>query len=489
MSQSKKLNVVFAASEGVPYAKTGGLADVIGALSAALVTKGVSVTVFLPLYRQIDRESFLLQSTQITFSVPISDRSEKGHLYRGEHEGVIFYFIEQEPYFNRSGFYGTDEGDYPDNAERFLFFSRGVLEAVKVLGLQPDVFHCHDWHTGLIPLYLKTDYKNSFPKASSVFTIHNLGYQGIFWHDDWHLLNLPSEYFNAQGLEFFGKINFLKGGLLFADFLSTVSSRYAKEIQTSHYGHALEGVFKARRKKLYGILNGIDIKEWNPAVDPYIAAKYDVNNLAGKETCKIALQKEFGLPVRREIPLFAMITRLVQHKGIDLLEAIIRAFMDQQVQLVILGNGEKKFETLLQKRSEQFPHKMAIKITYDAPLAHRIEAGADIFLMPSAYEPCGLSQMMSLRYGTVPIVRATGGLDDTVTSFKPETARGNGFKFKAYTATAFLRQIKKSLSVYKDKDIWKILMQNGMKGDYSWEASAVAYLKLYQTLRKRKEEE
>ncbi|MBN4054690.1 glycogen synthase GlgA [Nitrospira defluvii] len=488
MSKSKKLNVVFAASESVPYAKTGGLADVIGALSAALVTKGVSVTVFLPFYSQIDRESLLLQSAKTTFSVPISDRSEKGRLYRGEYEGVVFYFIEQGQYFNRSGYYGTDEGDYPDNAERFLFFSRGVLEAVKVLGIKPDVFHCHDWHTGLIPLYLKTDYKDIFPKASSVFTIHNLGYQGVFWHDDWHLLNLPWKYFNAQGLEFSGKINFLKSGLLFADFLSTVSSRYAKEIQTPDYGHALEGVLKERRKELYGILNGIDTKAWNPALDPYIAAKYDVNNLTGKETCKRALQKEFGLPLQRETPLFAMITRLVQQKGIDLLEAVIGKLMNQQVQWVILGSGEKKFETLLQKCSEQFPDKMAIKITYDAPLAHRIEAGADIFLMPSAYEPCGLSQMMSLRYGTVPIVRATGGLDDTVIPFKTETAQGNGFKFKAYTATAFLRQIKRCLAIYKDKEVWKILMQNGMKGDYSWEASAVAYLKLYRTLRERKEQ-
>ncbi len=481
-SKAQKLDIVFAASESLPYAKTGGLADVIASLSASLVQKGLSVTVFLPLYGQIDREAFSLISTGKEIVVPVSDRKERGLLYRGEHAGVMFYFIEQDRYFNRLGYYGTEEGDYFDNAERFLFFSRGILEGLKVLGLSPDVLHCHDWHTALIPLYLKESYRNDFPKTATLFTIHNLGYQGVFWHYDWHLLNLPWDYFYADGLEFFGKINFLKGGLFFADQLTTVSRKYAKEIQTPAGGQRLEGVLRKRQKDLVGIVNGIDTTEWDSAHDPYIAAAYDSDRLAGKAICKTALQKEVGLPCQKERPLLAMITRLVAHKGIDLLASVLETMMKMPIQCVILGNGEKHYEDMLAVCAARYPEKMVVKIGYDPALAHRIEAGADLFLMPSQYEPCGLTQLVSLRYGTIPIVHATGGLEDTVASFKSKSGRGNGFKFKSYTARAFIRQIQKSLSLFRDKKKWRTLMRNGMRGDYSWGASAEVYVELYQGL-------
>jgi len=481
------LEIVFAASEALPYSKTGGLADVIGALSAALAQKGLTLTVFLPLYGQIDREAYSLRSISKEIVVPISDRNEKGKLYRGAQEGVVFYFIEHERYFNRLGYYGTDEGDYIDNAERFVFFSRGVLEGLKILGLRPDVLHCHDWHTALIPLYLKHIYPMDFPNTSTLFTIHNLGYQGVFWHYDWHLLNLPWDYFNPDALEFFGKINLLKAGLFFADRLSTVSSKYAKEIQTPEKGQGLDGVLSKRKNDLIGILNGIDTKEWDPEHDPHIASHYNKDHLAGKSNCKEAIQKELGLPVNKEIPLFGMITRLVAHKGIDLLTSLLEKIMTLRIHLVILGNGEKQYENVLLACARRFPEKMAVKVVYDPALAHRIEAGADLFLMPSQYEPCGLTQMMSLRYGTVPIVHATGGLDDSIHSFHPPSGRGNGFKFKTYSKTAFLRQIQKSISLFRDKKKWRTLMRNGMSGDYSWDASADAYLRLYQELVKKQE--
>lgn len=486
-TKTKKPSILMAAGEAVPYAKTGGLADVVGALSAALAKQGYEVTVFLPLYAQIDTGRYALKPTGKTLSVLLSDRKEEAELWTDEREGVTYYFIQQDRYFGRPGLYGTNEGDYRDNAERFIFFSRGVLEGAKELGLQPDILHCHDWHTGLIPLYLKTLYADDFKKTASLFTIHNLGYQGAFWHYDWHLLNLPWEYFNYQALEFYGKINFLKGGLIFADALSTVSPKYAREIQTAAYGHRLEGVLSRRKKDLYGILNGIDTAEWNPANDRHIPSAYDSKNLAGKEKSKSYLQEKLGLPIQKERPLFAMISRLTEQKGVDLVAGVFEKLMKQAVQLVVLGSGEKKYETLFQSFSEKYPKQAAVKIAYDTPLAHQIEAGADIFLMPSKYEPCGLNQMMSLRYGTVPIVRATGGLDNTVVHFDPQTLQGNGFKFKAYTATAFFRQIQNALSIYSEKKKWQAVIQNGMAGNYSWDASAEQYLKLYQLIIKKRE--
>lgn len=484
-----KLNILMAASEAAPYAKTGGLADVVSGLSKAFAARGVSVSVFLPLYTsQIDQERFSLKPTGRTFSVPVSDQLVPGEIFSHQLAGVRYYFIKNDPYFNRPGLYGTNEGDYPDNAARFVFFSRAVLESARVLGLRPDIVHCHDWHTGLLPVFLKAAYASdpSFHETATLFTIHNLGYQGLFWHYDWHLLNLPWDYFNPEALEFYGKINFMKGGLVFADALSTVSPGYAKEIQTVAYGHRLEGVLRKRRKDLYGILNGIDTDEWDPSRDPHIATTYDAKALQGKEKCKTALQKEVGLPVQKEVPLLATISRLSEQKGIDLIVSIFDKVMATGAQFIVLGSGDKEYERRLEALAKGYPRQAVVKITYDPVLAHRIEAGADLFLMPSKYEPCGLSQMMSLRYGTVPVVRATGGLDDTVTAFNPDTLKGNGFKFNAYTATAFFRQIQNALSLFREKKKWRALIRNGMAGNYSWDASAEKYLKLYHLIPKKK---
>ncbi|MDC4203608.1 MAG: glycogen synthase GlgA [Candidatus Manganitrophus sp.] len=483
-----KLNIMMAASEAAPYAKTGGLADVVGALSKALAARGASVSVFLPFYSQIDQSRFPLKSTGQTIAVPVSGRLETGEIFSHELAGVQYYFIKNDPYFNRPGLYGTNEGDYTDNAARFVFFSRAVLESAKTLDLRPQIVHSHDWHTGLIPVYLKTAYASepSFQETATLFTIHNLGYQGIFWHYDWHLLNLPWDYFNHEALEFYGKINFLKGGLIFADALSTVSPRYAKEIQTAAYGHRLEGVLRKRRKDLFGILNAIDTEEWDPSRDPCIASAYDAKAIQGKEKCKAALQKELGLPVQKDVPLLAMISRLSEQKGIDLIVSAFDRMMATGAQLIILGNGDKEYEMRLEALAKEYPQQAVVKIAYDHPLAHRIEAGADIFLMPSKYEPCGLSQMMSLRYGTVPVVRATGGLDDTITQFNPDTLKGNGFKFKAYTATAFFRQVQNALSLFREKKKWRALIRNGMEGNYAWDASAEKYLNLYRRIHNKK---
>lgn len=468
-----------AASEVFPYAKTGGLADMVASLSQSLVQKGHSVTVFLPLYEQIDPNRILLKPLDIHFLVPLSNQQVKAGLFSHESAGVQYYFIEYDSYFRRPGLYGTNEGDYPDNAARFVFFSRAVLEAAKALSLEPDIFHCHDWHTGFIPVYLKTLYEKDFPKSGSLFTIHNLGFQGIFWHYDWHLTNLPWDYFNEHAIEFYGKINFLKGGLIFSDALSTVSPKYAKEVQTVALGHQLEGVLAHRKKELVGILNGIDTEEWNPAKDIYIPYQYDFKSLSGKGKCKEELQKEMGLSLQKKRPLLAIITRLTEQKGIDIVIEAFSKMMDYGTQFVMMGTGERRYEITLQALASQYPGQAAVKIAYDASLAHRIEAGADIFLMPSKYEPCGLNQMMSLRYGTVPIVRATGGLDNTVATFNPKTLRGNGFKFTQYSPTALLRQIKKACDLFREKKKWQALIQNGMQGDFSWKVSAEKYIKLY----------
>ncbi len=468
-----------AASEVFPYAKTGGLADMVSSLSQALAKQGHSVTVFLPLYEQVDPRRTLLKPLDINFLVPLSHQQIKGGLFSHESEGVKYYFVECDSYFKRSGLYGTKEGDYPDNAARFVFFSRAVLEAAKTLSLKPDIFHCHDWHTGLIPVYLKTLYEKDFPKSGSLFTIHNLGYQGIFWHYDWHLTNLPWDYFNDRALEFYGKINFLKGGITFSDALSTVSPKYAKEIQTVALGYQLEGVLAHRKKDLVGILNGIDTEEWNPSSDRHLSCRYDSKNLSGKEKCKEALQKEVGLSTQKKRPLLAMITRITEQKGVDLVIEAFTKMMGYGIQFVMMGTGERRYEIMLQSLAAQCPGQAVVKIAYDPSLAHRIEAGADIFLMPSKYEPCGLSQMMSLRYGTVPIVRATGGLDNTVATFNPKTLLGNGFKFTEYSPTALLRQIKKACDLFREKKKWQALIQNGMQGDLSWKISAGKYVKLY----------
>src|SRR5271165_3980475 len=432
------MHIAFAASECVPYSKTGGLADVIGALPPALATLGHQVTVFLPRHKQTILENPKTVISSIT--VPFDDR------YRfcsvrdgGKRAGVQFYFIDYPPFFERDGLYGTALGDYHDNAERFALFSRAVLEAVKVLGA-PDILHCHDWQTALVPILMKTLYVGdpAFAHVPCVLTIHNLGYQGLFQPEILPLLMLPWDLFTMSKMEFYGKVNFLKGAIEMADFITTVSRKYAQEIQTAEFGFGLEGVLRARSATIAGILNAVDYLSWNPEDDPYIAAGYSANGLSGKAKCKADLPKEFGLAQDTQLPVVGMVSRFVQQKGFDLVQQVGDRLALEDMIFVVLGSGQREYEDLFRRLNKQYPQKIAVKIAYDEALSHKIEAGSDLYLMPSHYEPCGLNQIYSLRYGTVPVVRATGGLDDTVEQFDPRTAKGTGFKFREYTGEAML---------------------------------------------------
>jgi starch synthase len=483
------MHILFAASECVPFSKTGGLADVIGALPPALANLGHQVTVFIPHYRQtrLDNPSTVISS----ITVPYDDRYRFcSVLDGGKRSGVQFYFIDYPPYFDRDGLYGTQLGDYHDNAERFAMFSRAVLEAAKVLGT-PDIIHCHDWQTALIPVLLKTLYDEdpAFAGAPCVFTIHNLGYQGLFQPEILPLLMLPWDLFTMSKLEFYGKVNFLKGAITMADFITTVSRRYSQEIQTAEYGFGLEGVLRARGNTIAGILNAVDYESWNPEADSFIAKKYSAQDLSGKAACKVDLLKEFGLAVDTRLPVVGIVSRFVQQKGFDLIHQVADRLAMEEMILVVLGNGQREYEDMFRRLNKQYPQKVAVKIAYDNVLAHKIEAGSDIYLMPSHYEPCGLNQIYSLRYGTVPVVRATGGLDDTVEQFDSRTQKGTGFKFREYSGEAMLDSLRAAISLYRENpDAWRALMRNGMAQDYSWMNSAREYVKVYERARQLKQQ-
>jgi len=394
---------------------------------------------------------------------------------------VQFYFVDYPPYFDRDALYGTALGDYHDNAERFALFSRAVLESAKVLGV-PDVLHCHDWQTALVPILRKTLYSEdpAFVGVPCVFTIHNLGYQGLFPPEILPLIMLPWDLFTMSKMEFYGKVNFLKGAITMADYVTTVSRRYGQEIQTAEYGFGLEGVLRPRSATVTGIVNGVDYSEWSPERDQYIAAPYSAENLNGKALCKRDLLQQFGLAEDTQWPVVGMISRFVNQKGFDLIQQTADRLARENLIMVVLGTGEPEYEAMFRRLNKQYPQKFAVKIAYDNALAHKIEAGSDMFLMPSHYEPCGMNQIYSLRYGTVPIVRAVGGLDDTVEQFDPQTLKGTGFKFKPYTAEALLDTVQPALKVYSDKNVWQTLMRNGMAQDYSWPNSAREYVKVYE---------
>ncbi|MCU1310711.1 MAG: glycogen synthase (ADP-glucose) [Candidatus Angelobacter sp.] len=477
------MNVVFAASECVPYSKTGGLADVVGALPRALAELGHNVTVYLPRYKQtklVDPKTVVPSVT-----IPFDDQYRFcSVLDGGKHSGVQFYFIEYPPFFERDGLYGLSTGDYPDNAERFAMYSRAVLEASKILGV-PDIFHCHDWQTALIPVLLRTNYIGdpAFRNVPVVFTIHNIGYQGLFSPDVLPLLGLPWELFTINRLEFYGKVNFLKGALVYADYVTTVSKRYSLEIQTAEYGFGLEGVLRSRAGTVSGILNGVDYQEWSPEHDKFIAAKYSPSSddLSGKLECKKDLLAEFGLQdAEVSLPVVGIVSRFVAQKGFDLIAQVADRLAREPLILVALGNGDKEYEDLFRRLHTAFPTKFAVKIGYDNAMAHKIEAGSDMFLMPSHYEPCGLNQIYSLKYGTIPVVRATGGLDDTIEPWDAKTKKGTGFKFHDYTGEALLDSVRGALHAYADKDGWRALMHNAMKKDFSWSSSAKEYVRVYE---------
>jgi starch synthase len=478
------MRIAFVASECVPYSKTGGLADVVGALPRALAASGHQVSVYLPRYRQTKLTD--PQTVVRSITVPFDDRYRFCSVVTdGSHSGVQFYFVDYPPYFDRDALYGTPTGDYPDNAERFALFSRAVLEASKILGV-PHIFHCHDWQSALVPVLLRTQYVEdpAFRDVGTVFTIHNMGYQGLFPPEILPLLTLPWDLFTISRMEFFGNVNFLKGALVESDYVTTVSRKYSQEIQTTEYGFGLEGVLRDRAATVTGILNGVDYDEWSPQADKFIAAKYSPQDLSGKAKCKQELLAAFGVTGANPlVPVIGIVSRFAAQKGFDLISQIADRLAREEMILVALGAGDKPYEEMFQRLHKQFPQKIAVKVAYDNAVAHKIEAGSDMFLMPSKYEPCGLNQIYSLKYGTVPIVRATGGLDDTIEPWDARTGKGTGFKFTEYKGEALLLTIREALRAFRDQASWQTLMRNGMNKDFSWNASAREYARVYDRVR------
>lgn len=476
------MHIAFAASECVPFSKTGGLADVVGALPRALAAQGHQVSVYSPLYRTVKLEDPFLVVRSIT--VPFDDQYRFCSIVDGGvHDNVQFYFVDYPAFFDRDALYGTPIGDYHDNAERFALFSRAVIEASKILGV-PDLFHCHDWQSALVPVLLRTLYAEdpAFDHVKTVFTIHNMGYQGLFPPEILPLLMLPWDLFTLTKMEFYGKVNFLKGALVYADFITTVSRRYSLEIQTAEYGFGLEGVLRGRSGTVAGILNGVDYSEWSPEIDRYIPTRYSAGDLAGKAKDKAELLREFGLAETRQ-PVIGIVSRFASQKGFDLIQQVGDRMAFEDAVYLVLGSGDKTYEDMMRRLQKQYPARFGLRIAYDNALAHKIEAGSDMFLMPSRYEPCGLNQIYSLRYGTVPIVRATGGLDDTIENWDPATQKGTGFKFAEYSGEEMLSTIRHALQVFKDKAAWERLMRNGMARDFSWSTAAKEYLRVYEKAR------
>ncbi len=477
------MHIAMVSPEICPFARTGGLGDVVGTLPLALEKLGLKVSLVMPAYRQVLQGGFALEDTGLSLSVPVSDRKESATVLKTRiGRGINVYFIKADKYFDRDGLYYDGAGDYVDNAERFVFFSRAALEALKPD--PPQVLHAHDWQTALSVVFLQAQ-PEMYPwlaATDTVFTIHNIGYQGLFWNADWHLLNLDWRFFSHRYLEFYDKINFLKGGIAFADRMTTVSTTYAEENKTAEYGFGLEGILKEREKDLTGIINGVDYSTWNPETDRAIAATYSADDLAGKTRCKAELQTEYGLAQNPDVLLIGWASRLTSQKGCDILESALGGIMGGDVQFVMLGDGDKHWAEVFSRWQGQFTGKMGVHIGFNEELVHRMMAGCDLLLLPSRYEPCGLTQLYGLRYGTPSVVRATGGLKDTIQEFSPETKQGTGFFFGAYDSAEFLGAIDKALACYGNKTDWARLAKNCMKVNFSWDTSARAYRDLYQKL-------
>jgi starch synthase len=473
------MEILFVASEVGPWSKTGGLGDVAGALPRALAARGHAVTVVTPRHGFIDpREHGFAPEDRV-----LRVRGEATHVWVKGGRPTI-YLLEHERLFgSRRGVYGDGGRDYPDNAERFAYLARAALALPGAMGLRPRVVHANDWQAGLVPWLLRHEHERDPALAGTrtVFTIHNLAYQGVFPKQVVPHLGLPWDVFRLDGMEFHDRLSFMKAGLVFADALTTVSPTYAREILTPEGGVGLDPVLRQRRDRLHGILNGIDVSEWDPATDPHLPAHYTASALAGKARCKAALQRELGLPVRAGVPLIAMVSRLADQKGVDLVVAALGELLARDLQLALLGSGERSYEDALSTAARDRPDRMAVRIGFDEPLAHRMEAGADAFLMPSRFEPCGLNQMYSLRYGTVPVVRAVGGLEDTIEDYDGWRS-GTGFKFRDYTPGALLLAVRRALDAFRDGRAWRGLVQRGMAQDFSWDRSAASYEALYRSL-------
>lgn len=457
------MKIAVCASEVVPFAKTGGLADVAGALPLALEELNQEVIVVMPGYKAVQNSKIKIQKMKDGFSYAVIGKNIK------------VYFIENDSYFNRDGLYGDKNGDHKDNLDRFCFYNRRTLELLKEINFKPDIIHVHDWQAALIPVYLKTIYEHDgfYKNTKTLLTIHNIGYQGLFPKEEFPKLGLDWGLFNMETLEFYGKINILKGGVVFSDLINTVSPTYSKEIQTKEFGFGLEGILNKRRQCLFGVLNGLDYSIWNPRTDKFIIEKFSIENLEVKYKNKEGLQKIYNLPAKKNIPLFGIVSRLAEQKGFDILSANIEKICHLDLQLVILGTGDLKYHVILEDIVKKYPKIVSLHLKFDDALAHKIYAGSDIFLMPSKYEPCGLGQMISLSYGTIPLVFKTGGLADTIT-------KDNGFVFDNYKKEELVKTMEKAIRAFKDKKEWAGLMQNAMQSNFSWNESAKKYLTLYE---------
>ena len=484
------MRILMATSELVPFAKTGGLADVCGALPVALSKLGHEPIVFLPAYRTAIECGQLNQQTDIEYDVVVSNKRVAGRLLRSHLPGtdIPVYLVEQDDYYDRPQLYGESGEDYRDNCERFVFFCRSVMEAIRLLNLNVDIIHCNDWQTGLIPAYLKTEFANvpGYERIGTLMTIHNMAYQGKFWHWDMLLTGIDWKYFNWHQMEFWGQLNLLKTGIVFADAINTVSPRYAKEIQQTPFGCGLEGVLTQRRNMVRGILNGVDYSIWNPEDDDELVANYGVDDWQfGKAAAKRALGSEVNLTVSDDVPLFGMIGRLADQKGLDLVADVLPKWLEQDVQWVVLGSGDPKYHEMFQRMAAQYPDKITVRLEFSNQLAHRIEAASDMFLMPSQYEPCGLNQLYSLRYGTIPIVRSTGGLADTIVDAHEMTisnGTANGFCFESYRSEDLDTVLQRAVAVFGNKTLWSQLVETGMRQDWSWNRSANQYVELYREI-------
>ena len=482
------LKVLFVAAEAVPFVKTGGLGDVIGSLPKELRQHGVDVRVMLPNYQEIAEEYKRKMKLKNHFVVQVGWRQQYCGVLELEYEGTTFYFIDNEYYFKRPGFYG-----YGDDGERFSFFCKAVLQSLTQIDFMPEVLHCHDWHTGMVSVLLEAHYRklSEYKHLKTIYTIHNLRYQGVFPKEILsELLNLGWENFHADAVEFYDTVNFMKGGLTYSNMISTVSRSYGQEVQYPYFGEQLDGLLRKRQDDLVGIVNGIDYDVYNPATDTKIVSNYDVNSLEKKIKNKLELQRQLGLTVKEDIPMIAVVSRLVGAKGMDLLEHILidmfkyMSVGDYEVQLVILGTGETRYENFFKQMAREYPGKVSVNIMFDDALAHRIYAGADLFLMPSLYEPCGISQLIAMRYGCVPIVRETGGLKDTVQAYNQYTGIGNGFSFANYNAHEMSDTIIRALLVFKNKEEWNQIVKSAMNSNYSWQSSAKQYKELYEKMMK-----
>ncbi|MDR7869667.1 MAG: glycogen synthase GlgA [Tissierellaceae bacterium] len=474
------MKVLYVSSEASPFIKTGGLADVAGSFPKALKQNGCDIRVVLPLYSSISHEYRLRMKNIGFFYVELGWRRQYAGVLSLEHEGVTFYFIDNEYYFKRYNIYGEI-----DDHERFIFFSKAATILPRYLFFKPDIVHANDWHTGLIPLYIKDFAKGDgfYKEIKSVFTIHNLKYQGVF--SDFVLedvAGLSREYFREDGLKFYDSINLMKAGIVYCDRLTTVSGSYAVEIKTDYFGERLDGILRSQEYKLSGIVNGIDYDIYNPLTDKNLVKNFDSNSLSNKVENKKELQRIYNLPVREDVPLLSMVTRLVAMKGLDLVRFILDELLQEDVQLVLLGTGDKEYENMFRYFQEKYPEKVASRIYFNEKESHLIYGGSDIFIMPSLAEPCGISQLIALRYGTIPVVREVGGLKDTVIPYNEYTGEGNGFSFANFNAHELLSTIKRALSLYQDKDKWNKLVNQAMEAKHDWDESSKEYLKLYSSL-------